>query len=96
MVCYKEGHHGDNSGMVLLGNVHPDIQKLSKVTREAMYSAIDIVKPGTPFAKVGETIQEYAHGHGFAVNEDFGGHGIAHHMHMAPMVYHHKTHSSTK
>jgi methionine aminopeptidase len=40
--------------------------------------------------------REYAHGHGFAVNEDFGGHGIAHHMHMAPMVYHYKTPSSTK
>jgi methionine aminopeptidase len=30
------------------------------------------------------------------VNEDFGGHGIAHHMHMAPMVYHHRTPNATK
>ena len=28
VVCYYKGHHGDNSGMVMLGNVHPDIQKL--------------------------------------------------------------------
>jgi methionyl aminopeptidase len=57
VVCYKEGHHGDNSGMVMLGNVHPDIQKLSRVTREAMYAAIDICGPGVTFNKIGETIQ---------------------------------------
>ena len=25
VVCYMDGHHGDNSAMVLLGDVHPDI-----------------------------------------------------------------------
>jgi methionyl aminopeptidase len=32
IVCYKNGHHGDNSGMVLLGDVHPDIKKLVILT----------------------------------------------------------------
>lgn len=56
-----------------------------------MFAAIDICKPGVKYSKIGEVIQDYAHAHGFAVNQDFGGHGIAHHMHMSPMVYHHKT-----
>jgi methionine aminopeptidase len=25
VVCYLNGHHGDNSAMVMIGNVHPDI-----------------------------------------------------------------------
>jgi len=25
VVCYKHGHHGDNSAMLMLGDVHPDI-----------------------------------------------------------------------
>ena len=29
VVCYKHGHHGDNSAMVLLGDVHPDVQRLA-------------------------------------------------------------------
>lgn len=37
VVCYKHGHHGDNSAMLMLGDVHSDIQHLSKTTREAMY-----------------------------------------------------------
>lgn len=44
IVCFKSGHHGDNSAMVMLETdkvkVHPEIHKLSKVTREAMYTAI--------------------------------------------------------
>jgi len=61
-----------------------------------MWAAIDICKPGVKYSKIGEVIQEYAEAHGYAVNEDFGGHGIAHHMHMSPMVYHHKTPSASK
>ena len=61
-----------------------------------MWAAIDVCKPGVRFSKIGEVIQDYADAHGYAVNEDFGGHGIAHHMHMAPMVYHHKTHLASK
>ena len=25
VVCYKDGHHGDNSAMIMIGDVHPDI-----------------------------------------------------------------------
>ena len=25
VVCYLDGHHGDNSAMVMIGDVHPDI-----------------------------------------------------------------------
>ena len=45
VVCYKQGHHGDNSAMVFLEDehtaVHPDIKRLSRVTRESMFVAID-------------------------------------------------------
>eukprot|EP00355_Strombidium_rassoulzadegani_P008917 CAMPEP_0168623506 /NCGR_PEP_ID=MMETSP0449_2-20121227/8865_1 /TAXON_ID=1082188 /ORGANISM="Strombidium rassoulzadegani, Strain ras09" /LENGTH=264 /DNA_ID=CAMNT_0008664899 /DNA_START=166 /DNA_END=960 /DNA_ORIENTATION=- len=95
VVCYLDGHHGDNSGMVMIGDVHEDILKLSKVTREAMFKAIDICKPGVRYNEIGETIQNYADQFGYFVNREFGGHGIAHELHLAPLVYHHKTKSSS-
>ena len=56
--------HGDNSAMVMLENeevkVHPDIKRLSQVTREAMYKGIELVKPGTKFSEIGEIIDDYA------------------------------------
>lgn len=91
VVCYKHGHHGDNSAMKLFGNVHPEIVKLSEATREAMYKAIALCKPGANFAQIGETIEEYAKSKGYYVNQEFGGHGIAHELHMPPLVHHHKT-----
>jgi methionyl aminopeptidase len=87
--------HGDNSAMVMLENdevkVHPDIKRLSQVTREAMYKGIELVKPGTKFNEIGEIIDEYARAHGFYVNEEFGGHGIGPHLHMAPLVHMNKS-----
>lgn len=91
VVCFKKGHHGDNSAMVLLGDVHPDIQKLSAVTREAMFKAIEICKPGVKFSEIGATIEDYATEHGYFVNREFGGHGIAHELHLAPLVYHYRS-----
>lgn len=82
--------------MVLLGDVHPDIVKLSQVTREAMYAAIEICRPGRRYDEIGATIEDYAHGHGYAVNREFGGHGIAHELHLPPLVHHYRErHSST-
>jgi len=90
IVCYKDGHHGDNSGMVMIGDVHPEIRKLSEVTRQSMFLAIEMCKPGVKYSQIGTTITDYAHAHGYEVNEEFGGHGIAHHLHMPPLVHHHK------
>ena len=96
VVCYKQGHHGDNSAMVMLGNVHPDIVALSTATREAMYHGISICKPGTCFSKIGEVIEEYARSKGYYVNQEFGGHGIAHELHLPPLVHHYKTERNSK
>jgi len=96
VVCYKDGHHGDNSAMVFLEDettqVHPDIKRLSQITRESMFLAIENCKPGSKFSDIGKMIDEYAQSHGYFVNQEFGGHGIGHHLHMAPLIYHHDTH----
>lgn len=60
VVCYKQGHHGDNSAMIMIGDVHPDVVKLSEATREAMFKAIAICKPGANFAQIGEVIEDFA------------------------------------
>jgi methionyl aminopeptidase len=61
-----------------------------------MYAAINACKPGTRYNQIGEIITEYAKAHGFYVNEEFGGHGIAHHLHMAPLVHHNVTKDACK
>lgn len=91
VVCYKDGHHGDNSAMITIGEVHPGIEKLVKTTRESLFHAIEKCKPGASYKVIGETIEEYAHSKGYFVNREFGGHGVGKHLHMAPLVHHYKT-----
>jgi len=43
--------------MALIGNVHPDIMKLSRVTREAMFAAIQVCKPGAQLSEIGAVIE---------------------------------------
>lgn len=40
VTCFVNGCHGDNSLMVEIGDVHPDVKKLNRVTRYAMNMAI--------------------------------------------------------
>ena len=76
--------------MLLFGDVHPDIQKLSKVAREAMFEGIAVCKPGAKFFEIGEAIEDYAEKFGYCVNPFFRGHGIGECLHMAPPVNHDK------
>ena len=61
-----------------------------------MFLGISQCKPGVSFSQIGETIQEYANEHGYHVNKEFGGHGIAHHLHMPPLVHHQKNNQSSQ
>lgn len=40
--------------------------------------------------------RDYALEYGFFVNREFGGHGIAHDMHMPPLVHHNKAKNGCK
>jgi methionyl aminopeptidase len=88
VTTFYKGLHGDTSGMALIGNVHPDVQKLMRVTREAMYKAINICKPGVKVKKIGETIEDYAREFNYTVSAEFAGHGIGQQMHMYPSIMH--------
>jgi methionyl aminopeptidase len=40
VTSYLDGHHGDNSAMVEIGEVHPDVHSLNDVTRFGMNEGI--------------------------------------------------------
>jgi len=88
VTCFTHGCHGDNSLMVEIGEVHPDIKRLNQVTRYAMNQAIKICGPGVPYSEIGKTIEKIAKDFGFSVCPFFTGHGIGPEMHMGPYVYH--------
>jgi methionyl aminopeptidase len=56
------------------------------VAREALWSAIYLIKPGTSVATISKAIQSYTERQGYSVIRDYGGHGIGTQLHEAPHI----------
>ena len=88
MVVNVDGYLADSAWSYGVGELSPEAQKLMDVTKECLYKAIDIVKPGTRLGDIGHIIQSHAEANGFSVVRDFVGHGIGTNMHEDPQVLH--------
>ena len=87
-VITKDGWHGDNSRMFVVGKGSIAANRLCRVTYEAMWKGIVKVKPGARLGDVGHAIQMYAEHHGFSVVREFCGHGVGRKFHEEPQVLH--------
>jgi methionyl aminopeptidase len=87
----KNGFHGDNSRMFLIGNdddISEKAKKLCKVTYEAMWHGIYKVGPGVYLGDIGFAIQSFVNDFGYSIVEDYCGHGIGEVFHTEPQVLH--------
>jgi len=84
----KDGFHGDTSRMFLLGETSIQAKRLCKLTYEAMWLGIQVVKPGAKLGDIGFVIQDFAEKNGFSVVREFCGHGIGKRFHEEPQVLH--------
>lgn len=84
----KNGYYGDTSRMYAVGRISEDAKRLVRVTRECLYDAIRVVRPGATLGDVGHAIQTHAERMGYTVVLEFCGHGIGRQMHESPQVLH--------
>lgn len=84
----KDGYHGDTSAMFHVGDVKPADKKLTEVTQECLYAAIDIVKPNIQLGEIGACIQKIADKHHYSIVQEYCGHGIGAVFHEEPQVLH--------
>jgi len=84
-MIYK-GFHTDMASTVAVGNVVPEMHRLTKVTKKALKYGIKKARPGNTFGDVGETIERYVESQGFHVVRNLCGHGIGHHLHEDPQI----------
>ena len=84
----KDGWHGDNSRMFIIGEASEEAQRLCTVAFEAMWLGILEVKPGAHFGDIGHAIASYTESHGYSVVREFCGHGVGAKFHEPPLVYH--------
>ena len=84
----KNGWHGDTSRMFLIGKVPPHVERLCRITYEAMWHGIMQVRPGAHLGDIGHAIQTFAEAAGYSVVREFCGHGIGRKFHEDPQVLH--------
>jgi len=84
----KDGWHGDNSRMFVVGNGSIAARRLCQVTFDAMWKGIVKVRPGARLGDIGHAIQTFAENAGFSVVREFCGHGVGARFHEEPQVLH--------
>jgi methionyl aminopeptidase len=84
----KDGWHGDNSRMFVVGEGSIAARRLCQVTFDAMWKGIVKVKPGVRLGDIGHAIQMFAEHAGFSVVREFCGHGVGARFHEEPQVLH--------
>lgn len=84
-VVYK-GFFGDSARTVAVGSISRNAERLLRVTREALYAAIEQARAGNRISDIATAVQTTAENAGYSVVEEFAGHGIGRSLHEDPQV----------
>lgn len=80
------GYFGDSAITLPVGPVSEEAATLLRVTEEALYKAIEHMRPGKRISDIGHAVQQHVEAYGFSVVREFVGHGIGQAMHEEPQV----------
>ncbi len=94
--AFYNGFHGDSCVTILVGETTPEAQRLTQVAEEALFAGIHQVKAGATLLDLASAIEDVAKAAGFAIVEDFTGHGVGRNLHEEPAVFNYRTRSIPK
>jgi methionyl aminopeptidase len=81
-----DGMIADAAASVGVGEVSEDVERLMRVTREALQKGIEQAVPGGCVADISRAVQEHVEAHGYSVVRKLVGHGVGHVMHEPPQI----------
>lgn len=88
--CF-EGFHGDSCVTIAVGSTSDAAQRLSRVAQEALMHGLAQVRAGNTLLDIAGAVQDHVETHGYAVVEDYTGHGIGRNLHEEPSVFNYRT-----
>lgn len=86
VVVWNDGYVGDNAFTVPVGPVSAAVEKLLRVSREALDLGIKQAQVGNRIGDISHAIQHYCEAHGFSLVRDMVGHGVGVSMHEPPEI----------
>jgi methionyl aminopeptidase len=88
MTTIVDGWHGDSSETFLIEPVAEDARKLVQAAFDAMHVGIDAIQPFGKLTEIGRAIERFARLRGYAVVQEYQGHGLGREFHQEPGVPH--------
>lgn len=84
---FKNDFFGDAAYTFALKPVEAKVEKLLKVTKEALYIGIDMARPGKRTGDIGFAIQHHCERvHGYSIVRELVGHGLGRKLHEPPEI----------
>jgi methionyl aminopeptidase len=80
------GYIGDNAVTIPVGTITPQLQKLLRVTEQALDLGIRQAQPGNRIGDISAAVQGFVEGQGFSVVREMVGHGVGVEMHEPPEI----------
>lgn len=81
-----EGWFTDAARTYAIGAISPQMEKLLKVTHEALFLGIQQCRANNRLSDISHAIQNHVESHGFSVVRSLVGHGIGRAMHEEPQI----------
>ncbi|MFM8673493.1 MAG: type I methionyl aminopeptidase [Vulcanococcus sp.] len=90
--AYFDGYHGDSCVTICVGEGLSDhARTLARVAQESLMKGLATVKAGSTLLELAGAVQDHVEAHGFAVVEDYTGHGVGRNLHEEPSVFNYRT-----
>ncbi len=86
IVVWNDGYVGDNAFTVPVGPVSSAVEKLLRISREALDLGIKQAQVGNRIGDISHAIQHHCEAHGFSLVRDMVGHGVGVAMHEPPEI----------
>lgn len=85
-VALYNGWYADSTITIPVGTVSREVQRLLKVTEDALDRGIAAACAGNRLQDVSRAIQQFVEAEGFSIVRMYGGHGVGRSMHEDPQV----------
>jgi methionyl aminopeptidase len=89
--AFFEGYHGDSCVTICVGDAPAAAVKLARVAQESLYEGLKRIKAGNTLLDIAGAVQDHVEANGYAVVEDYTGHGVGRNLHEEPSVFNFRT-----
>jgi len=80
------GWYGDAAITVGVGEIKDEYKKMIQVAKDAIYYAVERIKPGMRYKQISKLLEDYITSHGYVPLKGYSGHGIGRKPHEEPQI----------